>query len=249
LRDEQTSSWWQQATGEAILGPLKGQRLRPVFHDELTFGAWKRENPDGRVLQPIAEVAWMGKYYPSNWEEWIGTRPVVTPARLLRSGSTGASSLLPPRTIIIGIVVNGAAKAYPFSAVQQARVVNDTVGGVPIVVVLGDDKKSVRAFARTERTDQAAGNGALVLEPSSGTANAPSANGPVGAVMRFVDSKSRTVVAAWNFQGKRIAPSGSGAKRIGPEQLPKVPVVKEYWFNWKTYHPSTAVFESPAQVP
>jgi Protein of unknown function (DUF3179) len=37
MRDEETGSWWQQVTGEAIQGPLKGQRLRPVFHDELTF--------------------------------------------------------------------------------------------------------------------------------------------------------------------------------------------------------------------
>jgi hypothetical protein len=27
----------QQVTGEAIYGPLKGQKLRPFFHDELTF--------------------------------------------------------------------------------------------------------------------------------------------------------------------------------------------------------------------
>ena len=52
MRDDETGSWWQQITGEAIQGPLKGQYLRSVIHDELTFGLWKKENPQGRVLKP-----------------------------------------------------------------------------------------------------------------------------------------------------------------------------------------------------
>jgi len=71
MRDEETGSWWQQVTGEAILGPLKGQRLTPVFHDELTFATWKRENLKGEfcdlmkrysgqasMLQPIGRSVW-----------------------------------------------------------------------------------------------------------------------------------------------------------------------------------------------
>ena len=61
MRDEETGSWWQQVTGEAIQGPLKGQTLRPVFHDELTFGLWKREKPDGRVLRPNEQMAQAGE--------------------------------------------------------------------------------------------------------------------------------------------------------------------------------------------
>ena len=42
MQDEETGSWWQQATGDAILGPLAGQSLAPVDYDELTFATWKR---------------------------------------------------------------------------------------------------------------------------------------------------------------------------------------------------------------
>src|SRR2546427_356532 len=35
MRDEQTGSWWQQVTGEAIQGPLKGRRLTGVVLDVL----------------------------------------------------------------------------------------------------------------------------------------------------------------------------------------------------------------------
>ena len=52
LRDEETSSIWQQSTGEAIYGPLKGKQLQLVRSNELTFGLWRQEQPHGQVLQP-----------------------------------------------------------------------------------------------------------------------------------------------------------------------------------------------------
>ncbi|MBO0798145.1 MAG: DUF3179 domain-containing protein, partial [Blastocatellia bacterium] len=56
MSDDETGSWWQQVSGEAIQGPLKGKKLIQVYHDEITFGLWKRENPRGRVLKPDERV-------------------------------------------------------------------------------------------------------------------------------------------------------------------------------------------------
>ena len=69
MKDEETGSWWQQVSGEAIQGPLKGKKLNAVFNDEISFAIWKRENPQGRVLNPNETVA--SKYSPANWEEGI----------------------------------------------------------------------------------------------------------------------------------------------------------------------------------
>ena len=49
--DEETGSWWQQASGEAVFGPRKGRKLDLVPYDEISFAAWKREHPGGRGLQ------------------------------------------------------------------------------------------------------------------------------------------------------------------------------------------------------
>ena len=141
MRDEETGSWWQQVTGEAIQGPLKGQSLRPVFHDELTFGLWKREKPEGRVLRPNEQMAQAGKYAPANWEERMAKEPVATSAQIDKS--------LEPRTLVIGLKINGAAKAYPLDALVKQSLILDDVGGVPIFIVLGDDKRSVRAYERS----------------------------------------------------------------------------------------------------
>ena len=52
MRDRETGTWWQQSTGEAIQGPLRGRRLASVVHSEVTFAVFRGENPGGRVPAP-----------------------------------------------------------------------------------------------------------------------------------------------------------------------------------------------------
>lgn len=208
MRDVETGSWWQQVTGEAIQGPLKGQRLETVFHDELTFGLWKREQPEGRVLKPNEAIAAAGKYAPANWEEGMTARPVTTSFAYDRS--------VAPRTLIVGVTVNNVAKAYPFTAIVKQELILDDLGGLPMFLVIGEDKKSVRAFER--KVD---GRKLEFLKT-----NPPST--------LFVDAETGS---SWDFSGRALA---------GPlkdKQLTKLPVLNDYWFDWQTYHPYTLVYD------
>ena len=213
MRDEETGSWWQQVTGEAIQGSLKGQQLRAVFHDELTFGLWKREQPDGRVLRPNEEIARAGKYAPANWEERMNKVPVTTSVALDKS--------LEPRTLVAGITVNGAAKAYPLDALVKQSLVLDEVAGDAIFVVVGDDKRSVRAYERSVDGRK------LEFFLKS---NTPS--------LTLVDAETGS---EWDFTGKAIAGPLSG------RQLKKVAVLNDYWFDWSTYHPDTKLYDLGAR--
>ncbi|MBA3441210.1 MAG: hypothetical protein H0T92_15205 [Pyrinomonadaceae bacterium] len=55
-------------------------------------------------------MAQAGRYASASWEDEIAEMPVVTP--------TSADSFLEPGTLVIGITINGAVKAYPLSALQ-----------------------------------------------------------------------------------------------------------------------------------
>jgi hypothetical protein len=209
MRDEETGSWWQQVTGEAIRGPLKGQRLRPIFHDELTFGLWKREQPEGRVLQPDDETARAGKYAPANWEERMDQVPVTTSVALNKS--------LGPRTLVVGITVNGVAKAYPFDALVKQSLILDELAGDSIFIVIGDDKRSVRAYERTVDGRK------LEFFLKANTAS-----------LTLVDAETGS---EWDFTGNAIRGPLSG------RQLKKVAVLNDYWFDWTTYHPDTMIYE------
>lgn len=69
LRDEQTDSVWQQSTGEAIFGPLKGKRLELMYSDELSYGLWRAENPRGSILRPVERFT--GLYRNQGWEKFV----------------------------------------------------------------------------------------------------------------------------------------------------------------------------------
>jgi Protein of unknown function (DUF3179) len=209
MRDEETGSWWQQVTGEAIFGPLKGQRLRSITHDELTFGLWKKEKPAGRVLRPDEAIMRAGKYAPANWEERMTKVPVTTLHSL--------DAALDPRALVIGLTVNGASRAYPFDAVVKQSPIIDELGSVPIFIAVGEDKKSVRAFER------AIDGRKLEFFSKQGS-----------ATFLLVDAETGS---EWDFTGKAISGALSG------KQLKKVPVLNDYWFDWKTYNPKTTIYQ------
>lgn len=206
MRDEETGSWWQQVTGEAILGPLKGKRLKSIFHDELTFATWKSEQPSGRVLRPDNTSEW--KEFSANWEEETGRMAVVTKP----DGSN-----IPPRTIMVGIKLNGEAKAYPLTAIEKQTLVLDSVGGVPVLLLIGEDKKSIRAFEAS-----IAGQKTEFFLKADQTSTLLLTDGQTGS--------------EWDFTGRTVAGPSSG------QELKKIPILKDYWFDWKTYNPQTKVY-------
>ncbi len=207
MHDEQTGSWWQQVTGEAIHGPLRGKRLDLVFSDEVSFGLWRREHPRGRVLRPQDSSPW--REFSRDWEADTAKLPVVVPAR--------AGDPLPPRELVVGVRLQGSAKAYPFTALQRQSPVLDVLAGVPIVLVVGEDGRSVRAFER--RVD------GRELNLFAKTGPPP---------LRLLDAETGS---EWSFAGEAIGGPLAG------KRLPRVYTLKDYWFDWRSYNPETVVYK------
>ncbi len=209
MRDKETGSWWQQITGKAIYGPLQGAALEPVLSDELTFGEWKSESPSGQVLAPVAKYT---KEYDSNWEPDVAKLPVVIsfPGTELKS-----------RDLVIGLTINGAARAYPWETFAKQSPVLDRVNGTPLLLVLGPDGKSFRVFvSRIDGRDAE-----FFLQADAGSD---------GKQWALVDA---TTASQWNFQG--CATSGSSQGKC----LDRIPALKDYWFDWRNYHPNTTIYK------
>jgi hypothetical protein len=134
MRDRETGSWWQQITGKAIFGRLKGSVLELAPSDELSFALWKQESPGGQVLAAVARDE---KEYDSKWEAEVAKLPVVIsfPGTELKS-----------RDIVIGIELSGESRVYPLETIVKQSPIQDRVGGNPVLIVAGPDGKSVRAF-------------------------------------------------------------------------------------------------------
>lgn len=197
MRDEETGSFWQQISGIAISGPMKGKQLPFVHWDELSFGLWRQESPAGTVLLPVAE--YQGQYAKKDWE----TR--MAKARTIADTSqTGVG----PRELMIGVQVGAASRAYAVAKVATQKLIQDRLGGQPILLVLGPDSKSVRGFSVTgDFYRQAEG---AMMDAESGS--------------------------EWNFKGCAIR-----GPKIG-QCLTPIAVVKDYWFDWRIYHPDTSIY-------
>jgi Protein of unknown function (DUF3179) len=152
IRDEETSSVWQQSTGEAIFGPLKGRHLDLVRSNEMTFGLWRREQPQGDVLKP--DAPYLPEYEKKGWESYVEKTPVVVDTT--KSGIGG-------HQLMLGVTVAGKNKAYPIDAILAAKVIQDRVGDAPVLVVVGSDGASIRVFDAAELTFTR-GEGDMVMQ-------------------------------------------------------------------------------------
>jgi len=261
MRDKETGTWWQQITGKAIYGPLKGSALKLVLSDELTFGEWKSEVSDGQVL---AEVAKYAKEYDSNWEPETAKYPVVIsfPGTELKS-----------RDVVVGLEMTGPARAYPWDTLVKQSPVVDRVNGTPLLVAVGPDGKSFRVFisridgkdaefflkgetegqpatqpvaqtkpetpvaakpeAPAETKDAPAATASAEAKPDASTAPKPTAP----ATPKPWILLDTTTASEWNFQGCAISGPSLG------KCLDRVPALKDYWFDWRNYHPDTTIYK------
>jgi hypothetical protein len=74
------------------------------------------------------------------------------------------SGRLDPKAEVYALRIGGAAKAYPLEPLEAEGVVNDTVGGEPVVLVSDPESGAVRAYRRAGHRFARAGDGGLADE-------------------------------------------------------------------------------------
>ena len=119
-------TWWQQMSGEAIVGDLVGSKLTMLPAEIVSFADFKAAFPAGQVLSRDTGHA---RDYGSN--PYVGYDDINNSPFLYSGPKDGR---LPPIQRVATLEVNGDTAAYPFSQLKQVHIVNDTVGGAPVVV-------------------------------------------------------------------------------------------------------------------
>jgi hypothetical protein len=216
-KDKETGSRWQQSTGEAISGPLKGAHLELYPFVRTTWKEWRRRYPNTVVLKPL----------PGYAERMSGLSKRQRAIQLTNEGAPpkeafGKDDRLRPKETIAGLRIGSEMKAYPFTQLRIARVVNDRVGGAPVLVV---------------------------HQPSSDTTTAFEARAK-GKALRFqakdADASSLTDLethSSWDAYGLCLDGPLKGT------QLKALILMPEFWFAWSQFHPQTKVFTASDSQP
>ncbi len=181
FEDASTGSWWRQANGEAITGPLKGTTLTELPTVQVTLKQWLALHPASLVMQGDTIFA---REYAKDYAYEKGT------SRKKLTGTDTAS--WQDKSWVVGITANGKSKAYDWNRLRREGVVNDVVGGTPIVLALGPDSASYFAFERPDATTTFAIDGDSLVTPGGRYALNGRGNGRRSRVCRCAPLTSRT---------------------------------------------------------
>ena len=214
-KDRETGSRWQQSTGEAISGPLKGSHLELYPFVRTTWKEWRRRYPNTVVLKPLPG-------YDERMSNFSKRINAVT-----RSGegaappdAFGHDDRLHPKQVVAGLRIGTETQAYPFSELRIARVVNDSVGGMPVLVVHQPSSDTTTAFdARAKHK---------ILHFQAVDADASS----------LVDLETHS---SWNAYGLCLEGKLKGT------QLKTLILEPEFWFAWSEFHPMTNVYHAASE--
>jgi hypothetical protein len=125
FEDATTKSWWQQATGASVAGPLKGTQLAEIPSAQYTLEEWLHAHPNSTVLQPDPTYA---DRYADLADYDNGT---------IKSGlEKRDSASWKAKSWVVGVIAGNNARAYDWSYLSNHPLINDSIGGVPDLVCL-----------------------------------------------------------------------------------------------------------------
>jgi len=139
FEDATTGSWWRQATGEAVAGPLKGAMLPEIDAGQVTLRDWFKLHPGSLVMQP--DKASKEEYDPAG-----GFERGLSKGELTRTDAASWKD----KSWVVGIQVGPHSKAYDWNRLKAQGIINDRIGDVPVVIAVAPDRGGFAAFERPD---------------------------------------------------------------------------------------------------
>ncbi len=221
--DRQTESWWQQFSGDAIVGELTGAHLTFLPAQIVSWAAFKDAYPEGDVLS--RETGFDRPYGANPYPGYddIDSRP------FLFDGETDGR--LPAMERVVGVVLGDDGVAYPFPDLQRQRLIEDQIGDAAIVVLWSPGASSAvdsqdvvegRDIGQAGVFRRDLDNLVLTLAP--------------GPENRFTDAETGST---WDVTGQAIAGTLAG------ERLIPLPHTVVFWFAWAAFEPEGQLWQPP----
>lgn len=214
--DDKTQSWWQQFTGEGIVGEYTGTLLDIYPSLIVSFAEFRQQFPDGEVLARPNNRA-----YGSN--PYVGYDSSATP--FLFTGEL--DDRLPATERVLAYVAGEDAVAYPFSHLSENPVINDTVGETDVVALWQPGTTS--ALDRAD-IDASRDTGMAALYDRTLDGERLSFTLEDGVI------RDEQTGSTWNIFGEAIDGELSGAR------LTQLRAFPHFWFSWAAFHPDTAIY-------
>ncbi len=222
--DRQTESWWQQVSGEAIVGELAGSVLTSIPSQLISFAKFRESWPEGQVL---SRATGFDRPYGDN--PYPGYDDIDSSPFLFDSDVDGR---LPAKQRVVGVTLDDEAVAYPIpdnDPNDPAQVINDDITDIPIVVITTEGAASALDASQISSGRDVGQSGVFRRDLD-------------GRVLTFAPSGDGTMMdeetgSSWSLTGEAI----DGP--LAESQLRPIAHVIVFWFAWAAFQPETRIFE------
>ncbi len=210
--DRKTNSTWSQMRNQCVNGALIGTDARTFQVLETTWQTFKEMYPTAKVMSTATGFNRPYGLYPYAF----GGQDYRRDGFLLFPISID-DTRLPRKERIVGVTVNGKARAYRIGGfAPDTEVINDTFNGMPLVVVGSSGRNFGMIFGRK-------------LPDGTVLTFTPVQNNPP-AVM--IDNEG----TSWDLFGV-----GLSGPRAG-EQLPATDSYIAFWFAWGVFNAGSEIY-------
>lgn len=213
--DNKTLSWWQQFTGEAIVGGLTGTRLEMIPAPLVSWGDFKETYPAGTVLSTS------GRSYGYN--PYQGYDSTESPFLFLGS----VDRRLRATERVLGYFAEGTAVAYPLATIAEEKLIEDRINEQPVVIFFKPGQVSALDQSIIAISKEVGSASMYYAELDGQSLTFSEADG------RITDNETGS---EWNLFGQAV--SGELAGR----QLQPILSHMHFWFAWAAFQPDTAIY-------
>ena len=215
--DRQTESWWQQFSGEALVGELTGTTLALVPSQLISWADFRERFPSGQVLTRDTGHAREYGRNPYRGYDELNTDPFLLDPEVPRDDR------LAPKERVVTLGAGEDFTIVPFSSLRDRPVRNVRVGSDDVVIFWRPGTASA-----LDASDIAEGRdvGSVVVYSRDVD----------GAIREFSPGPGETMVddagAAWDASGERVD---------GPGRLRAVAHDTPFWFAVAAFVPDPAI--------
>ena len=218
--DRQTQTWWQQLTGEAIVGELAGHQLDLVPAQIISWTDFKVANPTSLVLSRNT-----GFDRPYGGNPYAGYDRVDRPPFLFDGEK---DDRLLPKERVAAFNIGEVSAAFPFPVLETERVVNYKVNGTDVVVFFKPGTVSALDRALIIDSKDVGSTGVFEAELDGQKLTFRVEND------EFVDDQTGSI---WNILGEAVEGEMTG-KSLSP-----IVHGNHFWFAWGAFNPDTLIYK------
>lgn len=222
--DNQTLSWWQQFTGEAIVGQMTGTQLNIIPAQMVAWRDFKAAYPDGVVLSNNGRNYDVNPYtsYDSSSQPFLFRD---------RSGQPAAPDpRRPALERVLGYAAGDTAIAYPLSTIAAAGVIADTINGRDVVIFYEPGAASALDDASISASREVGAAGMFSPQVEGRSLTFDYNDGII---------TDHETGSEWDIFGRAVRGALAGA------QLEPMVSHTHFWFAWAAFKPDTSVYKEP----